>query len=53
MVQAGVFRNVAMAGIQPCNSSGVSTMPVQNMACVWLAYSTAQRCQGSSSRLRR
>ncbi len=42
MVQAGVFRKVAMDGIQPCSSSGVSTMPVQNMACVWLAYSLRQ-----------
>ena len=40
MVQAGVFRKVAIDGIQPCSSSGVSTMPVQNMAWVWAPYSS-------------
>ena len=39
MVHAGVFRNVAIAGTKPCSSSGVSTMPVQNMACVCAWYS--------------
>ena len=35
----GVFTKVAMAGIQPCTSSGVITTPAQNIPCVWLAYS--------------
>ena len=39
MVHAGVFRNVATAGIHPCSSSGVSTTPVQNIACVCARYS--------------
>ena len=39
MVQAGVFRNVAIDGTHPCSKSGESTMPVQNMACVWAKYS--------------
>ena len=48
MVQAGVFRKVAMAGIQPCSSSGVSTMPAQNIPCVWLLYSPATILQLNS-----
>jgi hypothetical protein len=39
MAQAGVFRKVANSGIQPCNSSGVNTMPVQNIRCVCAPYS--------------
>ena len=41
IAQAGVFKKVAMDGIQPCSSSGVSTMPVQNIRCVWAPYSGA------------
>ncbi len=39
MVHAGVFKNVAISGIHPCSSSGLSTMPSQNMPCVCDAYS--------------
>ena len=52
MVHAGVFRNVATAGIQPCSSSGVSTTPVQNIACVCVAYSDF-RFPRLSSRLKK
>ena len=31
MVHAGVLRKVAIWGIQPCKSTGVSAMPAQNM----------------------
>ena len=48
MVHAGVFRNVAIAGIQPCSSSGVSTMPVQNIAWVCVGYSDFS-CPGSTA----
>jgi len=34
MVHAGVFRNVAIDGMNPCSSSGVSTIPNQNIAWV-------------------
>ncbi len=33
IAQAGVFRKVASCGTQPCNSSGVSAMPTQNIPC--------------------
>ncbi len=39
MVHAGVFPKVAISGIQPCSSMGVSTIPVQNIAWLWDAYS--------------
>ena len=39
MVQAGVLMKVAMAGIQPCSSRGVSARPAQNIPWVWLLYS--------------
>ena len=42
MVHAGVFRNVATAGIHPCSINGVSTTPVQNMACVCVGYSDSR-----------
>ena len=48
MVHAGVFRKVAISGIHPCSSSGESTMPVQNIACVWAAYSCGTMRQASS-----
>ena len=48
MVQAGVFRNVAIDGIHPCSKSGESTMPVQNIACVCAAYSAGTTRQLSS-----
>ena len=48
MVHAGVFRKVAISGIHPCNSSGVSAMPVQNIACVCAPYSTRTIGQASS-----
>ena len=52
MVQAGVFKNVAIAGIHPCSSKGDNTIPVQNIACVCARYSTATIRQ-LSSRLRK
>ena len=52
MVQAGVLRKVAICGIQPCSSSGVSAMPVQNMPWVWAWYSFGTICQ-ASTRLRK
>ena len=48
MVQAGVLRKVAIAGIHPCSSSGESTMPVQNMPWVWAPYSCGTMRQASS-----
>ncbi len=52
IAQAGVFRKVASCGIQPCKSSGVSTMPVQNIRCVWAPYS-AETMRQLNSRLSR
>src|ERR1039458_3921445 len=37
MVQAGVFRNVAMEGIHPCSNSGESNMPLQEARLIQLS----------------
>ena len=52
MVHAGVFKNVAICGIHPCNSSGDSAIPAQNMPWVCAAYS-AGTIRQLNSRLNR
>ncbi len=48
MVQAGVFRNVAISGIQPCSRRGDSTIPVQNIPWVCAVHSWGSMRQASS-----